>query len=521
MEKPSPVKRRAAIKRPVILVLITLLLLASGCVSSSTSPTAAEGSATIPLATETIAPSVTPVPPTGTLEPSPTFTGTATQVASGFTQYQLDVNFDYTNDWVDVQEQITVFNRWPDTLNTLVLVVEPNHTPGVFTLNSLVMNGSSLQSPDGYTLEGHELRISLPSPLIPGQGLTLSINYHLDLPLIQSESGTEAPTPFGYSDHQTNLVSWYPYLAAYDPGSGWLVHDRYYFGEHEVYDVADYTVNLTLVNPPADLKIAASAPAETQGGVLHYSLPRARTFAFSASEMYIVESQVVGDTTITSYSFPWDQAAGEAALHDTARALELYSNLFGSYDRPSLNVVEAAFLDGMEYDGLFFLSYGFYNIWDGTPSSYLTAIAVHETAHQWWYGKVGSDQALEPWLDEALSTYCERLFYENDSPLSMDWWLNGRIGTFSPNGFINKPVKDYVNYEPYRSAVYLNGESFFDDLRVQVGDEAFFAFLSDYADQFANQRATADDFFAVLRQHTQADLTALTDQYFDPDYPQK
>jgi len=202
----------------------------------------------------------------------------------------LDVNFDYTNDWVDVQEQITVFNRWPDTLNTLVLVVEPNHTPGVFTLNSLVMNGSSLQSPDGYTLEGHELRISLPSPLIPGQSLTLSINYHLDLPLIQSESGTEAPTPFGYSDHQTNLVSWYPYLAAYDPGSGWLVHDRYYFGEHEVYDVADYTVNLTLVNPPADLKIAASAPAETQGGVLHYSLPGARTFAISASFLWIITS---------------------------------------------------------------------------------------------------------------------------------------------------------------------------------------------------------------------------------------
>jgi hypothetical protein len=511
MTKPLPSTQLA-----LILSSILLVVFASSCWFSPQNAIAADPTAEIIPATQTQVPSNTPLPPTSTLEP--TVTPTPTQAPVPLTHYQMNVVFDYTNSTVDVQEQINIFNRWPDTLTSLVLVVEPNHLPGVFTLNSIsVDNGSPLPA-DGYILVEHKLTLPLGTPLAPGERLTLVLDYHLDLPPIQPESGVDAPTPFGYSDHQTNLVSWYPYLAAYDAGTGWLVHDRYYYGEHEVYDAADYSIDLKLVNPPADLKVAASAPAETNGDTFQYTLNNARTFAFSASEIYVVESQVVGNTTITSYSFPWDQAAGEAALHDTVKALELYSNLFGSYDRPSLSVVEAAFLDGMEYDGLYFLSYGFYNIWDGTESSYLTAIAVHETAHQWWFGKVGDDQALEPWLDEALATYCESLYYSNFYPLSMNWWRDGRIGTFSPGGFINKPVRDYVTYERYRSAVYLNGALFFEELRNLVGDEAFFGFLRDYADRFAYQRATSSDFFEILRQHTTVDLSPLIEKYFDPAF---
>jgi len=51
-----------------------------------------------------------------------------------------------------------------------------------------------------------------------------------------------------------------------------------------------------------------------------------------------------------------------------------------------------------------------------------------------------------------------------------------------------------------------------------MGDDAFFAFLKDYANRFAYQRVTARDFFAVLRGHTDMDLTPLLDKYFDPAY---
>jgi hypothetical protein len=504
------------------IILMCLLLISAGCGQTPQATLPPVSSTPLQAKTETPPVDGTAVPFTQTTAPTFTTTPVPTpaEASAPLTQYQMEVQFDYVKGVVDVKEHIVLFNRWSDALSSLVLVVEPNHTPGVFTLNSLLLDGSPLPADSGFSLEGHTLTVPLAVPLAPEQSLTLDLDFHLDLPPIQPTSSTEAPTPFGYSDNQTNLVSWYPYLAAYDPSSGWLVHERTLYGEHEVYDVADFTIDLSLVNPPKNLKIAASAPAEPQGEVLHYSLRNARTFAISASESYIVKSQVVGNTTITAYSFPWDQAASEAALNDTAKALQLFSNLFGSYDRPSLSVVEAAFLDGMEYDGLFFLSYGFYNIWDGTPSSYLTAIAAHETAHQWWFGKVGSDQAMEPWLDESMATFSEELFYENFYPLSINWWRDGRINEFLPAGFINKPVKDYVSYESYRSAVYLNGAMFFDELRSTVGKDAFFSFLRDYADRYAYQRATERDFFAVLRQHTSVDLNPLIEKYFDPAFLQ-
>ncbi len=181
-------------------------------------------------------------------------------------------------------------------------------------------------------------------------------------------------------------------------------------------------------------------------------------------------------------------------------------------------MVEADFYDGMEYDGLYFLSRAFYNLYSGQPTDYLVAIAAHETAHQWWYGVVGSDQANEPWLDEALCTYTERLYSEHYSPSALSWWWDYRVNYYHPTGWVDtsvyNPQGTLQTYQDYRNAVYLNGAHFFEDLRKAVGDDAFFAFLKDYATRYAGQVALSSDFFALLRQHTTADLTPNLKKYF-------
>jgi aminopeptidase N len=286
--------------------------------------------------------------------------------------------------------------------------------------------------------------------------------------------------------------------------------------------VADFDVHLTLVESVSDLLVAASAPAEQDGLEYRYHLGPARTFAFSVSTEYLLQTTIVGDVTVNSYSFPYDQKAGEQVLHDTAAALELYNRILMPYQHSSLTVVEADFLDGMEYDGLYFLSRGFYNLYDGTPQGYLTFIAAHETAHQWWYGLVGNDQALEPWLDEAMCTYMEHVFYENvytDYQTStgesiVDWWWYYRVNFYDPSGKVNSAIYDFNLFRPYRDAVYLNGAKFFQDLRTLVGDEAFFAFLKDYANREANHIASADDFFVILRNYTTKDMSGLLATYF-------
>ena len=301
-------------------------------------------------------------------------------------------------------------------------------------------------------------------------------------------------------------------MAPYIPGEGWVVHTPGYFGEHQVYPIADFDVEITLLNPPPGLVIAA--PGEDPAGDHHYILENARTFAWSASTSYSVSSQSVGDITVFSYSFPLDGAAAKMALKNTADAVQLYSHLFGPYQHKTLTVVEADFLDGMEYDGLYFLSKGFYNLYDGTPKGYLTAIAVHETAHQWWFAQVANDQALEPWLDEAMATYSEALFYENTYPDLVDWWWSFRVNYYQPTGLVNESIYDYGGFIPYRNAVYLQGATFLDKLRKQIGDDAFFAFLQDYVKSERYKIATAADFFTVLARHTNQDISPLKESYF-------
>jgi len=413
-----------------------------------------------------------------------------------------------------VTEVVTYTNRSSHSLEEIHFVVPPRNFENSYEQSDL--RGDRVA---GFREDGIHTLVSLSSPLLPGETTTFTFSFRLYFPLHQGI--------YGYTNRQTNISDWYPFIPPYDDQQGWLAYDRVVdqdniiVGESIVNEFSDFDVTLTLTDRAELIEVAASSPANGSNGKYSYHLEGARGFSFSVSDSYFEYEVVQDGVRIRSYVFMNNIETGKAVAQIGANAMKLYAKLLYPYPHEMVSIVVGDFLHNMEMDGMVMISYAIFDFYNGSPQTDLVLMTSHELMHMWFYGTIGNNHALEPWLDEALSTYCERLFYENDSPLSMDWWLNGRIGTFSPNGFINKPVKDYVNYEPYRSAVYLNGESFFDDLRVQVGDEAFFAFLSDYADQFAYQRATADDFFAVLRQHTQADLTALTDQYFDPDYPQK
>jgi hypothetical protein len=332
----------------------------------------------------------------------------------------------------------------------------------------------------------------------------LALSYDLFLP---ERSGS-----FGYTELQVNLGDWHPFIPPYLPQTGWAVRLPWANGENLVYVSSDFQVRLRVQGE--GLVVAASAPAEPDGDWRVYRLDSARTFAISISPHYQVTRIDTPHGEVVGYAFPGHGEAGEAAVQTAAQALEMYSELFSPYQHPNLSVVEASFGDGMEYEGLIFVSQGFYESYDGTPSNYLTLLSAHETAHQWWYGRVGNDQALEPWLDEALATFCELLYYERYHPEALDWWWFLRVRVYSPQGWINQPIYEYPAFRPYVNAVYLRGVQFMDELRSQVGEQALLAFLKEYDARFAYRQATVADFFGLLAEFTDADLEPLIDQYF-------
>ncbi|NMD31186.1 MAG: M1 family metallopeptidase [Chloroflexi bacterium] len=191
--------------------------------------------------------------------------------------------------------------------------------------------------------------IPLAAPLAPGEEIRLELIYTIKIPPIPEDSAATRPIPFGYTQNQVNLVDWHLYFPPFRAESGWIMYHPHYYGEHQVYETANFEIQLEMVNPPANLTIAASsAPVATANHHFAYQLSDARNFVFSAGTSYSILEDRVGDVVIYSYAFsPFSNSAAQEALSTTKKSVELYNRLFGPYPHQTLSIVEADFLDGM------------------------------------------------------------------------------------------------------------------------------------------------------------------------------
>lgn len=431
-------------------------------------------------------------------------------------QYILSTAIDYDAKTVSVDESIRYPNLTGNQLNNLTLAVIPNLWEGSFSLTSLSIDGQPVTN---YSLNGQRLDIPLAALLPPNGVVELKLQFTLNLPFAEQEDpGVSRPRIYGYTSRQINLVNWYPFVVPNIEGE-WILRDPWYYGEHLVYDSSDYEVNLKFSDPASAPIVASSGvPEALPDGGIRYTLASARTFALAASRDFQTSSTQLGDVTLTSYYFPFNEAGGQAALQASAQALQVFSARYGAYPHKSLAIVMGDFNDGMEYSAFFYLSKDFYNLYDGTPANYLTFVAVHETAHQWWFEQVASDQALQPWLDESLATYSERVYYESTHPDIVPWWWSYRIDFYKPEGFVDIPIYEGQGFRTYTNAAYFQGAHFLEKVRARIGDEAFFAFVQDYLNQGRGKIFTANDFFRILRAHSGTDLSDLINQYFRSVY---
>jgi hypothetical protein len=447
----------------------------------------------------------THAPPTSTVMPaSPAEAPDTSHLTPDTITYNINALWDYAGRSLTVAQEITYPNRSGETLSTILLAVNPNLWRGTFALTSLTVND---QPVNNHSLSGQTLTLPLPAPLASGESLRIGLKYNLALPY---SSGTYQN--FGYTARQTNLIDWFPFIPPYFPGQGWILSEPWTYGENFAYPLADFYIGVTFAdaNPPT---VAASAPIFEQGNTLRYVHKGARTFTLSASYDFQVSSSEENGITVTSYYFPEHYNGGQRILQETQAAIRTYQRAFGPYPHTSLAIVETDLNDGLESDGLYFLASSFYAKYDGTAANDLVMIGIHEVAHQWWFGGVSNDQALEPWLDEALCTYAEHIFYEENYPSLLNWWYNVRIRYYDPSGYADTRIYNTGSFRAYVNAVYLRGALFLDALRSRIGDEAFFTFLRDYYARHRGRIATADTFFAVLADHT-ANADDLIRTYF-------
>lgn len=410
--------------------------------------------------------------------------------------YEFEIFIDYPGHRLQVRQNITYQNKTGGELDQIPLLIPPGHYPDAISITHYSSNPESALNFSDNNLEVGQ--IDMAEPLHDGSIVAIFIEYSIDLPYLSG--------PFGYTERQMNLVNWYPVIAPYKEDGSWYVNEYSSIGEYIVTDKADYFATIIL-NDKDKLEVACAGERTDNGNELIYSHINARDFSLSISPYFQLSTQDLGNLTVNAYVFAEDSGAAQELIRNTASALLYYETLYDSkYPRLTLSIVEADFPDGMESDGMYFLSKDYIHAFDGTRRNYMTILSAHETAHQWFYGMVGNDPANEPWLDEAICTLSEILFYEEFYPADAEWWWSYRVDAYNPQGRVASSVYEMDSLRSYINAVYLQGARFLYELRTTTGDEYFIETIRNYVNKHTDQTATGGDFFSEFAPFDISDL---------------
>lgn len=479
-------------KRFFLAITIFLLLL-SAC--NQAEPT--------PNATTAILSSESPIP-----SQTPTDTPEPTEVPEQFSNYQFEMLLDYSRHTASVVQTIDYINKSAFSLPSLLLVVPARAFPNTYQQTELIGEMVS-----GFSEDGIRTTIQLTQPLQPGQRAKIRLVYDLFIP--QRESS------FGWTQRQLNLSNWYPFIPPLSEDQTWISHDplvdpaNIMVGEYIVNEVADFQLTLRFAENLPNLLVASGATANPIPDGMTYSLEKARALSFSISNQYHLEQLDHNGLLIQAYVFQYQKDKAQAMLQIASQAMDHFTEIYGPYHLQQISLVSADFLHNMEMDGMVLLSSKILDFYDNTAENNLTILVPHELAHQWFYSQVGNDQALEPWLDEALATYSEYLFYEHYHPELTVWWWDNRVHAHPHSGDVNNSIYEAGTYENYRASVYLNGAIFLHELHISYSDQAFLSALKLYVAENYLKIASKEDFVAVFQaSNPDIDIQSVFDRYF-------
>ncbi|MBQ8309082.1 MAG: M1 family metallopeptidase [Clostridia bacterium] len=317
--------------------------------------------------------------------------------------------------------------------------------------------------------------------LFPGDKVVLDIGFLLKLANVNHRTGITANT--------VNLGNFFPMLCGYKDG-GFYENVYYSDGDPFYTDCADFQVTLKL---PKEYKVAATGEISRERTLESkkeyvFTASSVRDFALVLSEKFRVLQTEAGGNTIEYYYY--DDEDAQASLDVAAESFEYYEKTFGEYPYAAYRVVQTGFcLGGMEYPCLSMIS----DALAEDKAEQARAIA-HETAHQWWYAAVGSDQIENAWQDEGLAEYSAITFFENYEKYGvvretavMDALKEYR-SYYDVYGSVlgrtdtkmTRHLKDFLSDYEYKCLSYDKAIVMFDTLRKSVGDDRFFASLKKY-----------------------------------------
>jgi hypothetical protein len=300
-------------------------------------------------------------------------------------------------------------------------------------------------------IDDANLIVNLPVALDPGNQARVVIVYDASF----NTNGRQKKWLFSQINNVITAYRWIPWLTK---RHSWTTPN---FGEPYVTQTAS-EVTVTVTSDRAGVKYATTGrQTEVNGASQTFVAHNVRDFNFSASTKYKLSTWDHNGTTFGVYTL----GLSANTLGSLARtAFDSFSEKVASYPYQTLNIAEIPVGGGMESPGMIWIPS------NATSAARKRYLVTHETAHQWFYGVVGNDQATDPFADEAVAEYLARTIIGFRNSKCRQTNLDGSVYDYSSNC--------------YYEVIYIQGADYLDNYHDRVGNDAFWAGLRDYYEKF-------------------------------------
>ena len=421
---------------------------------------------------------------------------------------------------------------------------------------------------DGEPTDQTVWRMELMGPLLPGQAVTVIMEFESRLPLSVARTG--------YADDFFMAAQWFPKIGVWETAgmrgrtqSGW--NCRHFHNFTEFYaNFGQYRVAITA---PEDYMVAATGKLVSQqtgpGGFTQtFEQDRVHDFAFCAGQGLVRHSRVFEpahwvkeedlQAVMALHGINREQAQLKPVemillihkehehqvdrhFNALANGLKYLGLWYGHYPYETMTMIDppperAGPIGGMEYPTL---------ILNGTrphraiQDYRLESLILHEFAHQYFYGMIGSNEFEEPWMDEGMTTYAasavlDRAYgtyglYRYPTPFKRpvpvtDWLGVPRWDRVTHNKLrlrrepfpepIVKPGWQYFSRRHYGANAYSKPALMLSQLERELGSETMNRCMRTFFQRWQFKHPSTEDFIAAVEEVSGREMRWFFDELF-------